>query len=605
MQIENRFEMMKHILYPETNGKSLFNSVRDGTTIHDWSPNNLRRVIISESYIGVEWYVSAKRNSNSLGMLNADLNNRDLSSNAQPVLDLILKHNFGRQFSNIEEIVFCDFQHSELLKKDMSNFQTYVLTGYKHLMYISYVNESFSEVLKKAKDLGYGKTLTEYYSKVGKLNALSYRPSGDRTLTEIRTAIYTNSGNYSLDETIKRTLDTLESQYIEQQKSDRQKSIRITQSTLSRLEKKDYNGIKLMTMIEDATDIVSRYNTFSPQHYKRILQQCHYDYKADLGDVAKDILNIDMYGKDFDRPVVSDDTHSESRLLVCLSKLCPKAGVSMAMVTDQSLEAVIQVVLKITRSMYYTSKLIKTFTEKHKVIKQFSVTPCDIHCLKQYQSCGVLSDEDCNSIINGVTQILDANILTVIAKTSNGVILLKSAFSLLDKLEGEDKGDEEWDEDDDWDEDEDEDAESPDDNDESASTSEGIANSLFSTHPAIQKDKFHRIVCGRLGTVDKSEYDDCLVTSLMYLILYQRINKAIKVARPMLQRLIGEEINSPLIIDDQIVEIVNQYEGLTGARISCTKSLDFATKVTVDESKKSRGTQIATMLDIVNKVESW
>lgn len=655
MQYKSRLEVLKGVLYPVYKNQSLFDSVHEGTVIPDWSPNNLRRVIISEKMVYAEWYINAARNPKNYAQFSDEIIQQVVSGvDTDCLSDLIFKHNFGRQFSNIEEVIFCDYNNEQVLLTDVQNLRngTYNLEAYKHLFCVSYFNNiSFGEAVELIKDRGYGQLLTPELSKKDTCNVI-YQAK-NRTVTEIRTDIRTNSGMYLIDAQLKSRLDELEDKFQQQQSNKKQQSVKLTQSKLNVIAKKVPDGFNstYQTMADDTSKLINaiQSNTFSRRAISYTTMQAQTNYSSALGDIAKDILltikdKAVINSKDacFGRGVTADDTKQQHPLLVALETICNYIKISFGVVTDQNLEVVLGVTLNIARSVLLSNMLVTTYKDKLNTIDNLIVTKCDTSCIKLVSKEFGVSDADWQELISRL-QSVNNDMLAVTAKgkdkdgNSKEVLLcwtynkLLSLPSYVDDTDGETDNtdeDEEYEETDNTDEDEDtgeeevyEDEDDTGEDDDTEETDTNVGDSTETTESSggtysdliqyintrystlINPTKFKSVVQERLKTADDNQdFQEVYVISFYYLVLYKRINQVVRVARPMVQLMIQSQITSQLTYDDQNIEILNKYADLTDTHISSATSLSFATKVTVDKNKSNRGNLINTLKNIVEKV---
>ena len=664
METASRHDVLKARLYPGTGEKSLFNSVASGTTISGWSPHNLRRVVISENHIFIQWYITSKDTPNLIDLVKVypDINQRDLEAGTSvpSLLDLLFKKNYGRQFSNIEEVIFLDYINEDLYLKDIANLSSrqYDFSAYSHLTYISKISGVTPEVMYALiKGVTWGKTVTECIEDKSSVQIL-YNPKG-QSKTQVRNAMTYNRGYYSLDDNLKVTIDKYEAQFVAQTAREKKDSIRLSYSKLSEVMPKvpvnkedprceytcSYNSMVLdIIYLKRAFEFVN----FKLSITKPLLEACLY-YKNKYKNIPEDLLPTEKLirsksYKGFGRPITADDnTSKEFELLKNLKELCEPLQISFANVIDNNLELCITCVLNVLRSIYY-SHMIAYFGDKfppeYWVFHSMIFTECDVNCIRQ------LGNKFRNVnffLLNNVRKTTSKDYLTVCAIGEGGRTLrVYEMFKALnERLEtdgvaedtDEEDEDDTWvDEDDDtWvdDDSDDEDDDSDDENDEGDtwidddddnSDDEGVVNTdnsqysslitaLNQKYTFIDSSKFKDIVMERLSINDiasiseanQKEFYSVYITSFLYLVLYERINSVVRVARPMVQLMIETQVNSPISYDDREIEIINKYKNL-GENCSSSNSFSFAHKISVEEQKANRDTLIPLLKNIVERV---
>ena len=651
METASRHDVLKARLYPGTGEKSLFNSVASGTTISGWSPHNLRRVIIGEYHILIQWYITGTKTPNSVDVIKIppDVNRRDFEAgNSVPsLLDLLFKKNYGRQFSNIEEVVFLEYEHEDFYFKDISKFSTYDLSTYTHLMYVSKIKGiDINAVYSLLKEASWGKTIT------GSIDRSSiqilYSPK-DKTKTQLRNAMTYNRGYYDLDDKLQDAVNKCEAQFVAQSSQEKKDSVKLSYKKLSEVMPKipintedrrcvyttSYNGMVMDILhLKGALEM----SNFKISVTKPLLEASMY-YRNKYKGIPDDLLPTEesiraKSYRGFGRPIVADDDKSkEFDLLKNLKTLCEPLNISFANVTDDNLELCLTCVLNVMRSIYY-AHMMAYFADKfppgYWVFQDLIYTVCDVNCIRQ------LHDRFENVklfLLNCVRGTTSKDYCTVCAIGKQGVsIRIYEMFIALEKrlkTDGIDVDDEEEVEEDEWVEDEEVDSEEDDseditsedldeDSDEDSDNSSGFSEDskyisfityLNQKYTFINPAKFKNIVMERLSISDitsiseaeQKEFYTVYITSFLFLILYERINSVVRVARPMIQLMIETQVNTPISYDDREIEIINKYKNLQG-NYSSSNSFSFAHKVSVEEQKVGRDTLISQLKDIVERV---
>lgn len=664
METASRHDVLKARLYPGTGEKSLFNSVASGTTISGWSPHNLRRVIIGEYHILIQWYITGTKTPNSVDVIKIppDVNQRDFEAgNSVPsLLDLLFKKNYGRQFSNIEEVVFLEYEHEDFYFKDISKFSTYDLSTYTHLMYVSKIKGiDINAVYSLLKEASWGKTIT------GSIDRSSiqilYSPK-DKTKTQIRNSMTYNRGYYDLDDKLQDAVNKCEAQFVAQSTQEKKDSVKLSYKKLSEVMPKipintedrrcvyttSYNGMVMDILhLKGALEM----SNFKISVTKPLLEASMY-YRNKYKGIPDDLLPTEESirakpYRGFGRPIVADDDKSkEFDLLKNLKTLCEPLNISFANVTDDNLELCLTCVLNVMRSIYY-AHMMAYFADKfppgYWVFQDLIYTVCDVNCIRQ------LHDRFENVklfILNCVRGTTSKDYCTVCAIGKQGVaIRIYEMFIALEKrlkTDGIDVDDEEEVEEDEWVENEEDDSEEDDwveddevdseeddseditsedsdeDLDEDSDNSSGFSEdskyisfitALNQKYTFINSAKFKNIVMERLSISDitsiseaeQKEFYTVYITSFLFLILYERINSVVRVARPMIQLMIETQVNTPISYDDREIEIINKYKNLQG-NYSSSNSFSFAHKVSVEEQKVGRDTLISQLKDIVERV---
>ena len=645
METASRHDVLKARLYPGTGEKSLFNSVASGTTISGWSPHNLRRVIIGEYHILIQWYITGTKTPNSVDVIKIppDVNQRDFEAgNSVPsLLDLLFKKNYGRQFSNIEEVVFLEYEHEDFYFKDISKFSTYDLSTYTHLMYVSKIKGiDINAVYSLLKEASWGKTIT------GSIDRSSiqilYSPK-DKTKTQIRNSMTYNRGYYDLDDKLQDAVNKCEAQFVAQSTQEKKDSVKLSYKKLSEVMPKipintedrrcvyttSYNGMVMDILhLKGALEM----SNFKISVTKPLLEASMY-YRNKYKGIPDDLLPTEESirakpYRGFGRPIVADDDKSkEFDLLKNLKTLCEPLNISFANVTDDNLELCLTCVLNVMRSIYY-AHMMAYFADKfppgYWVFQDLIYTVCDVNCIRQ------LHDRFENVklfILNCVRGTTSKDYCTVCAIGKQGVaIRIYEMFIALEKrlkTDGIDVDDEEEVEEDEWVENEEDDSEEDDwveddevdseeddseditsedsdeDLDEDSDNSSGFSEdskyisfitALNQKYTFINSAKFKNIVMERLSISDitsiseaeQKEFYTVYITSFLFLILYERINSVVRVARPMIQLMIETQVNTPISYDDREIEIINKYKNLQG-NYSSSNSFSFAHKVSVEE----------------------
>ena len=674
METASRHDVLKARLYPGTGEKSLFNSVASGTTISGWSPHNLRRVIIGEYHILIQWYITGTKTPNSVDIIKIplDVNQRDLEAGTSvpSLLDLLFKKNYGRQFSNIEEVVFLEYEHEDFYFKDISKFSTYDLSTYTHLMYVSKIKGiDINAVYSLLKEASWGKTIT------GSIDRSSiqilYSPK-DKTKTQIRNSMTYNRGYYDLDDKLQDAVNKCEAQFVAQSTQEKKDSVKLSYKKLSEVMPKtpvntedrrcvyttSYNGMVMDILhLKGALEM----SNFKISVTKPLLEASMY-YRNKYKGIPDDLLPTEesiraKSYRGFGRPIVADDDkNKEFDLLKNLKTLCEPLNISFANVTDDNLELCLTCVLNVMRSIYYANMLAyfaDKFPPGYWVFQNLIYTVCDVNCIRQlhdkFESIKLF-------LLNCVRGTTSKDYCTVCAFGKQGVSIriyemfialekrLKTDGIDVDDMFTDDEDDEEveedeWVEDDTMSEDEDDtlsededdtlsedednfnedsDEDLDEDSDEDSGNSSGFSGdstyinfvtALNQKYTFINSAKFKNIVMERLSINDiasiseanQKEFYSVYITSFLYLVLYERINSVVRVARPMVQLMIETQVNSPISYDDREIEIINKYKNL-GENCSSSNSFSFAHKISVEEQKVNRDTLIPLLKNIVERV---
>lgn len=229
MNYDSRYSALKSLLFPRgAGGKTKgYESSTGSTCIQDWSPHNLRRLIISPTgfavgyyrtpsmryKVGIESYALCALNSmiRCETACNSDLAKLQSGEKVRSALEVLVDF---KQFSMIEEIVFCEFTDATrlMLQNDCNlsvlakqskvggDFEEKIKSKYPRLSRIYYVNSSFEKVVtfmsgsKEVKPLG----VTLYDSIIahsGKCKILFDRGSEDW-----KRGKYTSFQAYKIDE---------------------------------------------------------------------------------------------------------------------------------------------------------------------------------------------------------------------------------------------------------------------------------------------------------------------------------------------------------------------------------------------------------------------
>ena len=642
---KSRYEILLNLLYPKKkNGGTYFDSVEQGTTISGWSPHNLRRVIISEKFMGIELFKCTSKNKFVFTSVQVpdSVNMNAISSPGEALLDLIFKKDHGRQFSNIEEVIFCEYEHQEIFNSDISTFTQLQgsFEGYKRLVHISLVKSmTFKDVYFAAmKSSKYGELLIK--NVYGDIDTMYKTNNKLHTIFTEKSYYTLNSGNYEIDTGLKKYFETGIETLKRELEQNYKNSIRLTKGHLDRIASKSPNGfstsyIDMLGDLVRVTNIVSGYK--KETIVKAFIQASSY-YRAALGDFAKDILPTkeSFQNKKYDgfgRDTTADDTKETHELLTSLKLICEPLYISCKCLTDDNLESIIGVLINIIRSTYLSNIIIQAFKESgySDFAKALKLTVTDCLCLSVCNSVYNLSNFDVLLKLC-VSNQCQENLYCICGHNSKGQELLISdihayfskctvnvAVSDDDDVEGDewsiDESDENADDSDDdddvegdiWDTDEENSTENSDTTNDSQYAS--LIVELNQKYTIINSSRFKDIVMERLSVSDMTslskteqiEFDSVYITAFLYLVLYERINSVVRVARPMIQLMIEAQVSTPISYDDREIEIINKYKNLQG-NYSSSNSFSFAHKVSVDEQKESRSTLIPLLKDIVERV---
>ena len=133
MAFATRYDALFRLLYPHTqSGKSKgyeasnYRGKNGERVISDWSPHNLRRLVISQMGAWVQYYCSTQNKgfcmmSNEIGFdksLMSELHKRSSGEEVTDMLEILSKY---KQFSDIEEIIFCGYSNKNLLGLDWND----------------------------------------------------------------------------------------------------------------------------------------------------------------------------------------------------------------------------------------------------------------------------------------------------------------------------------------------------------------------------------------------------------------------------------------------------------------------------------------------------
>lgn len=168
---KTRFDIMFKLLYPHTDsGKSMgYEQSQNGMTVTDWSPHNVRRLFISPHYLGVQFYTSVAKKPfrpvrSSIRISDEVLNNEiQMIQNGENVKGVLRALTAYKQFSDIQEIIFCNYeQYQSLLHYDLSkdiiknlggsadNFVENLKHKYPRLYQIGYSSLPLENIIKLA-----------------------------------------------------------------------------------------------------------------------------------------------------------------------------------------------------------------------------------------------------------------------------------------------------------------------------------------------------------------------------------------------------------------------------------------------------------------------
>lgn len=120
-----RYGYMFKLLYPHKNGRSV--GYENPGDIQNWSPHNVRSLIISPALIAVKYYTNSGivSNYNKYFEIPSEVSLKDMqifSSNRSAYKYILRVLTDYRQFSDIEEIIFCDYENcNELLQIELSH----------------------------------------------------------------------------------------------------------------------------------------------------------------------------------------------------------------------------------------------------------------------------------------------------------------------------------------------------------------------------------------------------------------------------------------------------------------------------------------------------
>lgn len=175
MNYKSRYDALKSLLFPKVSGGKTkgYESSMGNTCIQDWSPHNLRRLIISPRGFAVGYYRSPNTryvvglekynfcalssNLSCDSACDSDIASIQSGDNIRSILEVLVDF---KQFSMIEEIVFCGYTDSSrwLLQNDCNlavltkqskvggNFEEKLRNKYPRLSRIYYVDVNFEKI---------------------------------------------------------------------------------------------------------------------------------------------------------------------------------------------------------------------------------------------------------------------------------------------------------------------------------------------------------------------------------------------------------------------------------------------------------------------------
>lgn len=618
MEYNSRYDVVKAALYPIRKGQSLFESVSDGVTIQDWSPHNLRDMIVSPQMVWLNWYVST--NSTGLSLRKA-FRDYVVDEKTKSLSELVFhRGNKGRQFSNIEEVVFCGYSgYEDLLRLDISAISLDIAKTLKRLIGVVIINADI-QVVKELRDkaIANGVSIAQQAHRDGvSMDVIYSCAKGGYTVANCKNYMFTDSSRYAIDTKVKVKLQSLLDEYNRGIKtsSDETSKSGITAAGWQKVMSKQYAD-KLPNVTYRVnlglSSLVDKYYATTDKLSRGIARElvCKYEKNDTYKSLAVQMI---VGGQNaFGRGTNFDDGGSSPQLNQ-LAIWCNKLGVSFKDANDTNLEDYLRVLIRYTvliLSIYYMGSVYK---QVGKVISGLQITPLLKFGMQGYVK---QSPEEFEAFTSAVS-ISDKEYGLYFRCTSDASDTLIGLGKIIEMLKGyvadTDDGDNfDLDADDDYDDyDEDIDEGEPenyDDYDLDADDTSEIINAYIAfkdsvlalSKISIDFELLSKLVIERLdldltlqgelpvvksgneGTVNIwFEYQELCT---LYLTLYMRIYRTLPFARNMFMSLFT---SSNYIYDDRVVEVLNKYLGvkLVGFNkdIGCSEYLAFAHKVKVDD----------------------
>lgn len=289
MPLKTRYDLMIRLLYPhKDNGKSMgYEQSQNGMTVSDWSPHNVRRLFISPHYLGVQFYVSTAKKPfrpvrSSIRISDEILNNEiQMIQNGEKVNGVLKALTTYKQFSDIQEIIFCNYEQCQsLLHYDLSkdivkglggtadNFAENLKRKYPRLYQIGYSSLPLENIIKITSNEA--KSLNQPLSSFDNKYQYAYKCSDNSCFK----SKFIKTSDYSCDEQIDIVITKAIDEFVaneerkkkEQAEKEEPKSIDI--ATINELQSKYGATVSKLTKL---ISMVNKVRTGSPKLYSNLV----------------------------------------------------------------------------------------------------------------------------------------------------------------------------------------------------------------------------------------------------------------------------------------------------------------------------------------------